>query len=1317
MKLKSLLFMVTLLLCSLGARAAGKVVFKAQFDSQPTDPTAVGFYEFVNNEVGDTRDVAEGILTIFNSDGTLDENSWWRRAIKFRNLPLVEGKTYRLDFKLQGSNRYEDGVHEGDERPRCQASAALMQGEDDYDIALLDFDGNEQRATFDRFNEGAYESYSANFVFASEAMQKEKYAEKGKGELADKFFLTLNVFNPGLFSVRDVVLSEVGVVQSVEFGKNGAIKVDFGKNTNIAAMAEAAPKGLVIFGDNDLQYASVKVNGEDADIEAVEYHDDGYLYIFLVETIDEDIIDNVNIVVNFTNPTDGKQIKFTDKESEASAFDVVDFEATHNADIDDVMSFIYTDPKLVTSYPADKSFAINKELSEFTFTFDHEVITSAIKAVLDRGGEEVPLVLKEGTAENAETVVFVRNDNGLLAKSNKITLSNVQTEYTEPIEIAISFEAGKPKVAEEIITPIQTIGFADDLVNTIPNGWTLYLNYTSEDDKGEIRPSGSSQGSGPRLFQYQTGDYLKAFYVRAENSKQTRAFYGDLEGYAVTLPVGELHIDFIAGGYKAAGKKVLCEVLDATGQNVLASTEATLEKMVPDGGPVKNDNVQKITVAYTNEVEQNVILRYTVFSAGGMDETMFLGVVVNTYEKTEGDVPDDKELIKETFSSWNNTTPGVGSGWFIYDEGNRREQGVGDKSRILACNGGENMSFGYFCRNFGGNMTDNPNFYMTYGEDESGKKLSLEKGVEYEMTYYAATWNDDSGNSQVAYAILDANGNVVSTATKNLSKEANAHNNGNTPFTPDKFTYTFTPSKDGDYVLKFWGSNCTLACGNITFIQPGSRAVKYYSLLAQSVANGKAALKKVADPMYDGATKTALEEGVAKYEDPDKITMTTEEDFKAAIEELDGLTKSMLTRFEYIPRFNVAYESAKTAYTNNIGTKYEKLECYSVLEELVAEYENVDPSNLEDEVLVGATTSMENNTTLFNNMKNTCVGLLTKQIIALADQLVKLDPTMIGDKYVTAAYDAVTDDQEIAYQLKLRIVKAIYEQCAKGDPFNVPVVDPETLDPVLDPETGQPVMNPVEIDVTNFIQNAGFYSTGAWPATVTDFPGWTIEKIQGNFGPSYGTASWGGERATATKPVVEASIRTDWGTHEYDASQLIDILPVAKCTASIIVGEDGVEPHEAYAYVGEGDAKVVKYYDGETPGEESNSYSRDTNIPRQFADVTLKATDEEKVLGSLFLGAHARVNAAFARVDNAVIKLTGKAEDFDYAAAAAKVAEMIGSGLKGDVNGDGEVDGTDIQEVINIMLAGTNDPVGDINKDGVVDGTDIQEIINIMLQN
>ena len=55
--------------------------------------------------------------------------------------------------------------------------------------------------------------------------------------------------------------------------------------------------------------------------------------------------------------------------------------------------------------------------------------------------------------------------------------------------------------------------------------------------------------------------------------------------------------------------------------------------------------------------------------------------------------------------------------------------------------------------------------------------------------------------------------------------------------------------------------------------------------------------------------------------------------------------------------------------------------------------------------------------------------------------------------------------------------------------------------------------------------------------------------------------------------------------------------------------------------------------------------------------------------------------------------------------------------IKGDVNGDGSVDVTDIQEVINFMLDDKYDEKADVNKDQVVDVTDVQEIINIMLQN
>ena len=53
--------------------------------------------------------------------------------------------------------------------------------------------------------------------------------------------------------------------------------------------------------------------------------------------------------------------------------------------------------------------------------------------------------------------------------------------------------------------------------------------------------------------------------------------------------------------------------------------------------------------------------------------------------------------------------------------------------------------------------------------------------------------------------------------------------------------------------------------------------------------------------------------------------------------------------------------------------------------------------------------------------------------------------------------------------------------------------------------------------------------------------------------------------------------------------------------------------------------------------------------------------------------------------------------------------------LRGDVNGDEVVNGTDIQAIINLIVAGEYDEKGDINKDNIVNGTDIQEVINIIV--
>ena len=53
--------------------------------------------------------------------------------------------------------------------------------------------------------------------------------------------------------------------------------------------------------------------------------------------------------------------------------------------------------------------------------------------------------------------------------------------------------------------------------------------------------------------------------------------------------------------------------------------------------------------------------------------------------------------------------------------------------------------------------------------------------------------------------------------------------------------------------------------------------------------------------------------------------------------------------------------------------------------------------------------------------------------------------------------------------------------------------------------------------------------------------------------------------------------------------------------------------------------------------------------------------------------------------------------------------------LRGDVNGDGIVNGTDIQAVINVIVDGEYDEKADVNEDGQVNGTDIQEVINIIV--
>jgi hypothetical protein len=439
--------------------------------------------------------------------------------------------------------------------------------------------------------------------------------------------------------------------------------------------------------------------------------------------------------------------------------------------------------------------------------------------------------------------------------------------------------------------------------------------------------------------------------------------------------------------------------------------------------------------------------------------------------------------------------------------------------------------------------------------------------------------------------------------------------------------------------------------------KPGSKAAKYYQNLAEAVEVAKQEATLVVDEKYNGKTKDALNGAIAKYDVADP-KMHTDKEFDAAVKELEALVKQSKDRRANIDKYPTSLESLQKAVEEAKETKYANIPEVADAEKYYNDNKDVDYIKLDDADLKKAVEALDNKANLTSNMVKTCLPLVTKQITDLAAAIVALDEASVNDEAVLAAGNATTDDQSLVAKLKYIYTSKLYKKIATGNPFKE-----------KDADTGDEV--DVTIPASFLIQNANFYSTGTVnngdvAAKDTDFPGWTIEKTTGNFSAVWGTAQWCGEPASATKPVVDAAVKSPWGTSEYDAKQFIENIPVAKYNVSIIVGEDGGgDPRqESYAYLGEGDAQIKNVYEGEEPdGEGKVSYSRDTQRAREFNDIVTKAGGNGGNFGSILLGAHVSVNGGFGRIDNATLTITGKADNFDYAKAAAAIDEIIATDI------------------------------------------------------
>ena len=1205
MKFKNLLSLSVMLSCGLVSQA--QQVFQEPFDAEQTKGASdVAFYEFINQEEGDDWKISDGgfkgkALSLNNDAGTTNDNATWRRAIKFRNLPLQEGKSYRLTYYLKG------------DVSSAKARVSLMQGVENADIPV----GSQVDITN---LSSDYTKYSHVYYFKSKADQDAEYdkqcASKAEYDASnkDKYFASFNIYNPGEFFLDEVTLEEAAIAGASY--NDDVICVDLGHPTNAASLASQKASGNYLL---DNSTATVTVNGKAVDILTVELRKDGKLYIFLV-----DPVKNGEVKVTFKNP-DGL-IKCND------GFELTEFTETAdlNSNLTEIYSDIYTEPALESVTPLDGSFALeSKDLKTITLTFDKKVFAKGEyvpKATLSTGAE---LTLKT-TEETSNTLTFEYNGPELAKGTYSIKIENIVSDQATPIvdPIVLTYEIGKINLAKTEYTEVvnQTVSECE---NVVPVGWKLYNG--AED----IREAGSEFGSGPRGFNFTGSTVPAAMYFRSGlgNSEIGSAEITE----PVTIPAGEVEFRAYYAAWKNPGFKLKITLTDEAGNEVIAKEVEALAN-------ANGTRTLKFDEYIYRFKSNGGKYRYKIetVDAGVDHEALCGGFKVFTYKESAGDKVESEVILNETFASCGGNMPAEGSGWIVYENNNPLAAGSGRSGTSGILNlGTGGMAAAFFARECGAN--DAANMRITYGEQEGGPKLELKAGT-YEISYKTATWNDEGGNangtSKVFFQLVDANtGDAVITKEHVNSTAANYKNgaNANPNVEADKVSFSFT-TDGGTFILKAWGTQNTV-WGDVKIEKPGSKAAKYYQNLAEAVELAKQEATLVVDEKYNGKTKDALNGAIAKYDVADP-KMHTDKEFDAAVKELEALVKQSKERRANIDKYPTSLESLQKAVEEAKETKYANIPEVADAEKYYNDNKDVDYIKLDDADLKKAVEALDNKANLTSNMVKTCLPLVTKQITDLAAAIVALDEASVNDEAVLAAGNVTTDDQSLVAKLKYIYTSKLYKKIATGNPFKE-----------KDADTGDEV--DVTIPASFLIQN--------------DFPGWTIEKTTGNFSAVWGTAQWCGEPASATKPFVDAAVKSPWGTSEYDAKQLIEDIPVAKYNVSIIVGEDGGgDPRqESYAYLGEGDAQIKNVYEGEEPdGEGKVSYSRDTQRAREFNDVAPQANGNGGNFATLLLGAHVSVNGGFGRIDNATLTITGKADNFDYAKAAAAIDNLLATSIE-----------------------------------------------------
>ncbi len=349
----------------------------------------------------------------------------------------------------------------------------------------------------------------------------------------------------------DNIKFEVYKVGTLAEFSNDVILVNFGFDTNIPELVAQSGAKRVFF---DNSCATVKVNGEKAEIYSIEGLEDGRFYIFMVDAID----DNATVEVSVVN---SMGLSYTSGPNTGSPVDDFTGIAAWNGEIEENEGYPYdyVTPSVMKTDPDEGSFNLPTSTS-FTIYFDKNVDCAALEA--SANGSSLTVKPSEGFAKEV-TLSGSLSEGECVVSLTKIypEMRLDDTIFGEyQFKVSIGKTSSDPSDQPYDLIPAEY--FANCAENAIPEGYYVMFGE-------EARPGQSTYSGGSRMFNFAAGgDFTKGLYFR-----EGYVEYGSTAGYELTLEAGKKYvISFNSARWKASGSTLDLKILDAEGNEVFSQT-------------------------------------------------------------------------------------------------------------------------------------------------------------------------------------------------------------------------------------------------------------------------------------------------------------------------------------------------------------------------------------------------------------------------------------------------------------------------------------------------------------------------------------------------------------------------------------------------------------------------------------------------------------------------------------------------------------------------------------------------------------------------